>query len=98
VVARVSGEQFIAAFSDLDDGRARLARDPGQHVQRDAHRIGQRLVLSDGDAGHEREKVVIPDEHFAMIGPKALRRRSRAVQLIGGVAPDPDRIRPHRPR
>jgi len=82
-VPPVTQEVFICAFTHLNDGRATLAHDLGQEIQRNTHIVGDRFILQPYEQAQEILSVFVIDKGFVMFGVIALTDPAGVFELVG---------------
>ena len=64
----VAPEEFVGAFADLADDDAVLARQFGNVIKGNAHRIRDRLILQANHLRQKVQQVLLAEQDFVMIG------------------------------
>ena len=69
VAPPIAEEVLVGALADLHDGRARLAHQPRQEVERDADIVRDRFVLQLDQERQEVQRLLAADPGLVVVRP-----------------------------
>ncbi len=96
-IARIAAEELIAAVAGQGH-RDMLARHARHQRGRDLRRIGERLVVHVGQAGHDRQRIFRGDVKLGMVGAQVRRNRLGVLRLVVALFMEADGESAHRLR